>query len=236
MNSAIIVAAGMGKRMGPGMDKLFLEVCGRPVLAHTWTRFELASCIHEIVLVTRQGREPELEAMARTYGFTKPFRITPGGAERQDSVWLGLQAIDPAAQVVAIHDGARPCVPDWAIEEVVAMANTAGAAVVAQRVTDTIKESETGEVIDRTVDRSRLWSVQTPQAFQVPVIRRALRVVRERGLSVTDDTAACEWIGQPVRLVEVRGLNPKVTAPEDLLLIEVLLQRILPGGGSPTTV
>jgi 2-C-methyl-D-erythritol 4-phosphate cytidylyltransferase len=235
MNAVIIVAAGQGKRMGPGMDKLFLKVCGCPVLAHTWRRFERASCIHEIVLVTREGREPELVAMARTYGFAKPFRITLGGAERQDSVWNGLQAIDPATQVVAIHDGARPCIPEPVIEQVVHMAQVAGAAVVARRITDTIKESETGQVIDRTVDRSRLWSVQTPQAFQVPVIRRALQVVRERGLSVTDDTAACELIGQAVRLVEAPGLNPKVTAPEDLALIEVLL-RTLPGGGATATV
>jgi 2-C-methyl-D-erythritol 4-phosphate cytidylyltransferase len=235
MNSAIILAAGMGKRMGPGMDKLFLKVCGRPVLAHTWTRFERASCIHEIVLVTREGREPELEAIARTYGFAKPFRVTRGGAERQDSVWSGLQAIDPAAQVVAIHDGARPCIREGMIEQVVHVAQVAGAAVVARRITDTIKESQTGQVIDRTVDRSRLWSVQTPQAFQVPVIRRALQVVRERGLCVTDDTAACEWIGQAVCLVEAAGLNPKVTTPEDLVLVEVLL-RTLPEGGATATV
>jgi 2-C-methyl-D-erythritol 4-phosphate cytidylyltransferase len=236
MNSAILVAAGQGKRMGAGMDKLFLEVCGRPVIAHTWSRFDETPCIDEIVVVLREGLEPQFEALARGCRFTKPFRFTTGGVERQESVWRGLQALDPGAEIVAIHDGARPCIGVAAIEQVVRVAREAGAAVAARRITDTIKESEGGEVIDRTVDRSRLWSVQTPQAFQVAVIRRALNLVRERGLSVTDDTAACEWIGQAVRLVEVRELNPKVTIREDLDLVEVLLQRNLPGDGGPTNL
>jgi 2-C-methyl-D-erythritol 4-phosphate cytidylyltransferase len=238
MHSAIIVAAGRGKRMGSDTDKLFLEVCGRPVIAHTWSRFENAPCIHEIVLVIRPDRESEFQALARAYRFVKPFRLIAGGAERQDSVWNGLGALDPAAEIVAIHDGARPCTPLRAIDQVVGTARSVGAAVLARRVTDTIKESDGGEVIDRTLDRSRLWTVQTPQAFRVPVIRHALEVVRQRGLRVTDDTAACELINQMVRLVEVPGLNPKVTVQEDLVLVEALLRQgsswpeaIRPGNG-----
>jgi 2-C-methyl-D-erythritol 4-phosphate cytidylyltransferase len=236
MNSAIIVAAGQGKRMGPGVDKLFLNVCGRPVIAHTWAQFEASACINEIIFVIRNGLAPRFESMARDYGFTKPFRFTAGGAERQDSVWRGLQALHPAAEIVAIHDGARPCLPVAAIDQVVMRAVEHGAAVVARRVTDTIKESGAGGLIERTVDRSRLWAVQTPQAFQVAVIRRGLEAVRDRGLSVTDDTAACELIGQAVFLVELAALNPKVTVEEDLALVEVLLRRILPEGGSMTNL
>lgn len=236
MTSAILVAAGQGKRMGAGIDKLFLEVNGRPVIAHTWSRFEETPCIGEIIVVLREGLESQFEALARRCSFAKPFRLTIGGVERQESVWRGLQALHRDAEIVAIHDGARPCISVAGIERVVQVAREAGAAVAARRITDTIKESDGGEVIDRTVDRSRLWSVQTPQAFQVAVIRRALDLVRKRGLSITDDTAACELIGQVVRLVEVPELNPKVTIREDLALVEVLLRQNLPGSGGPTNL
>lgn len=225
MNSAIILAAGYGKRMGSGANKLFLEMAGRPVIAHAWSQFNRADCIDEIVLVIRNGLQERFERMATRYGFTKSFRFVHGGAERQDSVWNGLQSIPSGTQIVAIHDGARPCVPSSAIEHVVLAARSTGAAVAARRVTDTIKESDGAETIRRTVDRSHLWAVQTPQAFRLDVICMAMGAVRAKGLHVTDDTAACELIGQPVRLVEVLEPNPKVTVPGDLPLVELLLLR-----------
>jgi 2-C-methyl-D-erythritol 4-phosphate cytidylyltransferase len=226
MNSAIIVAAGKGARMGPGVDKLFLEVAGQPVVAHTWRRFDDARCIGEIILVVRDGQEKRFKELAAKFRFQKPFRIVTGGAERQDSVWNGLEALSPLAEVVAIHDAARPCVGGELIEATVKHAEESGAAVAAQPVTDTIKESSDGRLIERTLDRSRLWAVQTPQTFRVEVIRRALMEVRLRKLIFTDDTAACELIGQPVRLVSRVAPNPKVTVPGDLPLVEMLLQKI----------
>ena len=225
MTSAIIVAAGRGTRMGPDIDKLFLEVVGQPVIAHTWTRFDSAACIDEIILVVRAGMEPAFEEIADRLKLRKPHRFVAGGAERQDSVWNGLQALSAGADVVAIHDGARPCVSHAVIEETVRAARELGAAVAAQRVTDTIKQSDDGVRISKTIDRSQLWSVQTPQAFRVDVIRNAISAARERGLSLTDDTAACELIGQPVKLVESKQPNPKVTMPGDLAFIESLLRR-----------
>lgn len=224
MNSAVIVAAGRGTRMGPGIDKIFLEVAGRPVIAHTWAALDAAACIDEVVLVVRAGMEPAFMEIAGTLPLRKPFRLTVGGAERQDSVWNGLQGVSPNCEVVAIHDGARPCISAELIEATVGAARKSGAAVAAQRITDTLKESADGVSISRTVDRSRLWSVQTPQAFRVDVIRRAIATARERGLVLTDDTAACELIAQPVQLVEARQPNPKVTIPADLPFIESLLQ------------
>lgn len=224
MNSAVIVAAGQGKRMGPGVDKLFLEVAGRPVIAHTWARFEAAACVDEIVLVVRSRQEPTFEELASRFRFTKPHRFVAGGAERQDSVWNGLEALSPACELVAIHDGARPCVSANLIAATLQAAGEIGASVAAQRVTDTIKESTDGRVITGHPDRGRLWAVQTPQSFRVEVIRRALAEVRRRGLLVTDDTAACELIGQPVRLVESAEPNPKVTAPADLAFVELRLR------------
>src|SRR5437879_2781285 len=210
--------------MGPNVDKLFLEVAGRPVVAHTWARFNHAACIDEIVLVVRDTMQPAFAELAEQFHFKKTYRLVVGGKERQDSVWNGLQALDTGAEVVAIQDGARPCTTEKLIADTIQAAREAGAAVAAQRVTDTIKESDNGTLVARTVDRSRLWAVQTPQTFRVEVIRRALTAAREKGLRVTDDAAACELIGQPVRLVESDARNPKVTVPADLPYVELLLR------------
>ncbi|MSU57998.1 MAG: 2-C-methyl-D-erythritol 4-phosphate cytidylyltransferase [Pedosphaera sp.] len=224
MNSAIIVAAGKGTRMGPGVDKLFLEVAGRPVVAHTWQRFNDAPCIDELVIVVRDGMQSAFSEIAAQFKFTKPFRLVAGGVERQDSVWNGLEALSPQTEIVAIQDAARPCTSEELIAATIAAARETGAAVAGQPVTDTIKESDDGKTISRTVDRSRLWAMQTPQTFRVAVIRRAFAELRKRGLAVTDDTAACELIAQPVRLVAGDTPNPKVTVPGDLPYIAMLLR------------
>jgi 2-C-methyl-D-erythritol 4-phosphate cytidylyltransferase len=224
MISAIVVAAGKGARMGPNVDKLFLQVAGRPLIAHTWERFDRAACLDEIILVVRETMQPAFEDLANDYGFRKPYRLVAGGKERQDSVWNGLQALAAGAEIVAIQDGARPCTSEALLAATIDAAREVGAAVAARRMADTIKESDGGTLIARTVDRSRLWAVQTPQTFQVGIIRQALAAVRQRGLVVTDDTAACELIGQPVKLVESAAPNPKVTVPADLSYIESLLK------------
>lgn len=226
MVSAVIVAAGKGTRMGPGIDKLFLEVNGRPVVAHTWAAFEASPEIGEIVLVVRDGMQSAFAELAQQCGFRKPWRPVPGGKERQDSVWNGLESLSRAEEdIVAIQDAARPCTSAALIGATIQAARETGAAVAAQSVVDTVKESDDGRFVARTIDRSRIWTVQTPQTFKLGVIRRALSEVRNRGLLVTDDTAACELIGQPVRLVVSAGPNPKVTRPEDLPYIETLLQN-----------
>ena len=224
MNAAIIVAAGKGTRMGPNRDKLFLEVAGRPVVAHTWERFNAARCVDHIVVVVREGMGVAFEELARQFHFTNAYTIVIGGQQRQDSVWNGLQALPDSVQLVAIQDGARPCTSEALIASTFQAARETGAAVAAQAVTDTIKESDGGTVISRHLDRAKLWAVQTPQCFRVEIIRAALEEVRKRGLMVTDDTAACELIGQPVRLVSSSEPNPKVTLPSDLPYLELLLK------------
>ena len=224
MNAAIIVAAGQGTRMGANVDKLWLEVAGRPVIAHTWQTFNDAPCIDEIVLVVRDGMQPEFQALAHQFKFQKSFRLVPGGAERQDSVWNGLEALSAGVEIAVIQDAARPCTREELIAATIVAARETGAAVAAQPVTDTIKETADGHTISRTVDRSKLWSVQTPQTFRVEVIRRAIATARQKNLILTDDTAACELIGQPVRLVKSAAANPKVTVPADLPFVESLLR------------
>jgi len=211
--------------MGPNVDKLFLELHGSPVVAHTWRRLEQAADVDEIVVVMRNGLQDAFAEIAGNFQLKKPFRLVVGGAERQDSVWNGLGALSPDAEVVAIQDAARPCTSLALIAATIEAARQTGAAVAAQPVTDTIKESADGKRIDRTLDRSRLWAVQTPQCFRVEIIRRALAEARKRGLVLTDDTAACELIGQPVELVLSARPNPKVTRPEDLPFIEAVLKH-----------
>jgi len=223
--TAIIVAAGKGTRMGPEVDKLFMAVAGAPLIAHTWRRFDSSPAIDDLVLVVRPGLEQAFAELAGQFSFAKSYRLVPGGAERQDSVWHGLQAVSPATQLVVIQDGARPCTSEDLIQRSIQAAARCGAAVAAQRVTDTVKESADGLSITRTVDRSRLWAVQTPQTFRVEVLRAALQAVRAKGLHITDDTAACELIGQAVMLVEALSPNPKATSPSDLPLLELLLRR-----------
>ena len=226
MTSAIIVAAGKGTRMGANVDKLWLDVAGRPVLAHTWQRFNDSASIAEIILVVRDGMQPHFTELATKFNFQKKFRLVIGGAERQDSVWNGLAAVSPQSEIVTIQDAARPCTSEALIAATIQAARETGAAVAAHSVTDTIKETADGQTIARTVDRSKLWAVQTPQTFRVEVIRRAITAAQGKNLRLTDDTAACELIGQPVRLVNSDSPNPKVTVPGDLPFVESLLRRL----------
>jgi 2-C-methyl-D-erythritol 4-phosphate cytidylyltransferase len=222
MNAAILVAAGKGVRMGA--EKLWIEIAGRPVVAHTWKNFNDAKCVDEIILVVRAGTQEKFSELAAKFHFQKSFRIVVGGAERQDSVWNGLEALSPKTEIVAIQDAARPCTTEELIAATIEAARETGAAVAAQQVTDTVKESADGKTILRTHDRSKFWSVQTPQTFRVEIIRRAISAARQKKMIFTDDTAACELIGQPVRLVPSATPNPKVTVPGDLPFIEALLK------------
>jgi len=211
--------------MGANIDKLFLEAAGRPVVAHTWERFDKVNEVDQIVVVVREGMQAVFDELAEQCSFIKPYQLVAGGVERQDSVWNGLEALPHGTEIVAIQDGARPCTDGGLITATIAAARGVGAAVAAQPVTDTIKESADGKTVTRTLERGKLWAVQTPQVFRVEIIRRALTMVREKGLQVTDDTAACELIGQPVRLVAGTTPNPKVTVPSDLAYIELLLKQ-----------
>jgi 2-C-methyl-D-erythritol 4-phosphate cytidylyltransferase len=224
MDCAVIVAAGRGTRMGPGVDKLFLEVAGVPVVGHTWRRFDQHPEIHSVILVIRPDLESAFDELAVELSIRKPYVLVGGGKERQDSVWNGLAAVPTDCQVVAIQDGARPCTNPELITRCLEAARAMGASVAGQPATDTIKEADGQGMIAKHLDRTKLWTVQTPQCFQVEVIRRALQAVREQGLQITDDTAACDLIGQPVQMVAGTAPNPKVTLPSDLPYIELLLR------------
>ena len=228
--SIVIVAAGRGSRMGQG-DKLFMEVAGLPLVGHTWRRFDRFAGTAEIVIVTRGESRSLFENLAKRIAAAKPWRIVEGGTERQDSVWNGVNATDEASAVVAIQDGARPCTPLCSLGQAIDDAREMGAAVLAKRVSDTLKRGDGQEQILGTVDRENLWAVQTPQVFRREVILAALAKVRNEGLAITDDTAACEALGQAVKLIECDRPNPKATTPDDLPFIESLLAAEAAGEG-----
>ena len=208
--------------MGRG-DKMFLDIAGLPLLGHTWRRFDLLSEADEIILVTRDDVRPALEDLAKRINAQKPWQLVAGGVERQDSVWNGVNATTAESEIIAIQDGARPCTPLAAIQLALVTAREMGAAVLARRMADTLKRGDGEGQIVGTVDRENLWTVQTPQVFRREIILAALAKVRDEGLSITDDTAACEALGQSVKLVECDQPNPKATTPADLPYIESLL-------------
>ena len=223
MASAVIVAAGRGTRMGS--DKLFLEVGGLPVVGHAWKRFDAHPDIEEVVLVVRPDNRSAFEKLAVRLDLKQPYTLADGGVERQDSVLNGLQAVRADAGIVAIHDGARPCTDELTISDTIAAARKQGAAVAASAVVDTLKLADGDLNISRNIDRTHLWAAQTPQVFRREIILEAMNAVREQNATVTDDTAACELIGQAVVLVPSHALNPKVTTPADLPLVEFLLSQ-----------
>ena len=208
--------------MGRG-DKMFLDIAGLPLLGHTWRRFDLLSEADEIILVTRDDVRPALEDLAKRINAQKPWQLVAGGVERQDSVWNGVNATTAESEIIAIQDGARPCTPLAAIQLALVTDREMGAAVLSRRLADTLKRGDGEGQIVGTVDRENLWTVQTPQVFRRELILAALAKVRDEGLSITDDTAACEALGQSVKLVECDQPNPKATTPADLPYIESLL-------------
>ena len=219
--SAVIVAAGSSSRMGGG-DKLAMPLGDSTVIAHTLRAFQNCAEVTEIVLVLRKGAEKP--ALAGASGCDKLARIVHGGDTRTESAYAGVMACSPKAEIILIHDGARPLVTGQVIHNAVEGARKFGAAVPVVPVTDTIKVGKDG-FADATPDRSTLFAAQTPQAFRAELIKAALQDAVDKGLSLTDDCAAVEKLGMRVRLVEGDARNRKITLPSDLALAEALLKE-----------
>jgi 2-C-methyl-D-erythritol 4-phosphate cytidylyltransferase len=222
---ALIPAAGRGRRMGAERPKAFLLLGGVPLLARTLRQFEACPAIDEIwPLVPEDEVDFCTEEIVRSLGLQKIPRVLAGGAERQDSVYLGLKAAGPGADTVIIHDGARPFIPVPLIERAIEETRRRRAVVLAIPAGDTIKEVSPEGEIRRTLDRKGLWLIQTPQCFAFDLIRRAHEKAREEGFQGTDDAALVERLGVPVKVITGSRLNFKITTPEDLLLGEALLK------------
>lgn len=225
VNTAIIVAAGEGRRLEASRHKQFLDLCGEPVVVHTLRAFERCADIDEVILVLPADQCDEFASDLPAYRLGKVSRVVAGGPERQDSVWQGLRWVDVArTEIVVVHDGVRPLVRPEQISRVLAQARRWGAATLAIPVTDTVKEVDDFQV-KRTLDRGRLHLVQTPQAFRAEILVSAYRQALAEGRRATDDAALVEQCGVTVAVVEGSRENLKITWPEDLALAEFLLKR-----------
>ena len=214
--AAVIVAAGSSSRMG-GTNKILTVLEKLPVICRTVDAFDRCSLIDEIIVVTQKDLMEKVSRYLAAY--SKMRMVVAGGETRTDSVMAGLAAVSDKAQLVAVHDGARPLVTDEVIRAAVVKAKKFAAAAPAVRVKDTIKVSTDGAV-DATPDRSTLYAVQTPQVFD-----RDLQNAKTQGLAVTDDCSAVEALGMPVQLTDGDEENLKITTPLDLELAALILRR-----------
>jgi len=220
---AVIVAAGSASRM-QGIDKVLADLGGEPMIVRTVRAFQSCDAIREIVIVTREDLIEEIKT--RCTVFSKVKCITAGGADRPESVQKGLDMLSPKVRMVAVHDGARPLITDAVIDRTVRAAHTYGAAAPGVPVKDTVKVV-TGGVVKETPDRSRLQAIQTPQVFDLDLLKGALQKAKQDKASITDDCSAVERMGMSVKIVEGDERNIKVTTPMDLKIAAVLLEEML---------
>ena len=219
--SVVVAAAGSSTRM-EGQDKMFAELDEIPVLARTLMVLGSCRLVHEIVVVTRSELIGKVAQMCQDYPIAKVSKVIAGGSTRTHSVSNGVNACSQDAQVIAIHDGARPLVSLQILEDTIKKGIETGAAAPAVPMKDTVKEAERGLVVS-TPDRSRLFAVQTPQVFEASLIKAALQKASEEKAVLTDDCSAVERLGMRVCLTQGSYENIKITTPVDLILGEAIL-------------
>lgn len=225
--TAIVLAAGQGKRMGTEIQKQFLMLNGKPVLYYSLQCFQRTECIEDVILVTaRESVEYCRREIVEKYNLTKVTKIVPGGKERYDSVYEGLKACENTKHVF-IHDGARPFITPEILERAREAVISHGACVVGMPAKDTIKVADEHGFVDSTPDRRSIWMVQTPQVFDYNLILEAHNSIRKGAMEhITDDAMVVETATQnSVKLVQGSYENIKITTPEDLLIAEVFLKK-----------
>lgn len=221
--TVMLPAAGSGSRMGAGFNKLFLELSGKPILIHTLDVFEQDPNCSGMILSVKAEEKLQIEAMLDRFGITKVAALVEGGSERQQSVAACIGA-HQSGGIVLVHDAARPFIHRTVIRKLVEAAREKGAAIAGVQVKDTMKVATDG-IVEETVDRSRLWSIQTPQAFRYEILKEASEKAEAEGFLGTDESMIVERLGHPVRVVESTYDNVKMTTKEDLLFGEVLLKQ-----------
>ena len=220
--AAVVPAAGSSSRM-EGRDKLMERLGEQPVLVHTLRALDNCPLIQEIVVVTRQDLIVPFGQLCGDCAFSKVSKIVVGGETRAHSVLAGIREVRRDAELIAVHDGARPLVSQRVLEEVIRRGAEHGAAAPAVPVKDTIKRASDG-VVAATLERDTLFAVQTPQVFEASLLRAALEKAIADGAAITDDCSAVERLGMPVVLTSGSYENIKITTPEDLIMCQVLLQ------------
>ncbi|SHJ31598.1 2-C-methyl-D-erythritol 4-phosphate cytidylyltransferase [Lutispora thermophila] len=225
MNTAVIVAGGKGTRMNMGINKLYLDIKGKAILARTLDVFFASHSIDEVILVIGQGDEENFkEKVLNDINICKPFKLVTGGKERQDSVYNGISNMSKDSDIVVIHDGARPFITKNLVEESINQAKIYGAVTLGVPAKDTIKIVGEDRFIINTPDRSSLWLTQTPQTFATHIIVQAYEFCRSNGIMATDDAMLVEKTGYRVKMIEGSYDNIKITTPDDMILAELLLE------------
>lgn len=223
--SVIIAAAGNSTRYGTGKSKQFLLLEGVPVLIKSVQAFEQIDDVEEIIITARKQDFDVIEAFLKQYGIQKVKCIVEGGVTRQDSIWAAVKKVSEKADLIAVHDGARPLVSRETINGVIEKAAQEGAAACAVPVKDTIKIIDSSGKIVTTPDRASLRAVQTPQVFDFALYKKAIEKAVSEGKQYTDDCQLIESIGRPVYLTEGDYENIKITTPDDLLVAEKFLSE-----------
>ncbi|MEO4055292.1 2-C-methyl-D-erythritol 4-phosphate cytidylyltransferase [Solibacillus sp. CAU 1738] len=219
----VLPAAGSGKRMGAGQNKLFLKLLEKPILIHTLEVFEQDTNCTGIWLAVRPEERPLIEEMLTQYGITKVKGLPAGGEERQHSVHSCMKEMEQV-DIVLVHDAARPFITHDIIANLVQSAHDHGAAIAGVRAKDTMKKVRDG-IIEETVDRESLWMIQTPQAFRFKLIYEAEDVAEKVGFLGTDEAMLVERLGHAVHIVESSYENVKMTTKEDLVFGEAILRQ-----------
>jgi len=224
--AAIIPAAGEGRRMGGAVPKQFLQIGGREILARTLAVFEACVAIDDVwVVVAAEQCALCQSTIVERYGLRKVRGVVAGGTTRQESVWHGLQQVAQAVGLVVVHDGVRPFVTELLLQQTLDHANRFGAAIAAVPLKDTLKRVSAAGTVEATVPREHLWRVQTPQAFQHALLRRAFQHAWQQGLQATDEAGLIEALGNAVRIVPSYEHNVKITTPDDLVFCEMFLRE-----------
>lgn len=223
---AVIPAAGKGTRIGGGLPKQFIELAGKPVILHVLEYIQATSCIDCAVVAAGADSLREMSDLLSCHKLSKVIAIVEGGAERQDSVWKGLQRLaDADVEYVAVHDAVRPFIDDDLVSRVLNVAKLIGAAVPAVQPKETVKQTGPDLFVTDTLPREELWLVQTPQIFEFPLLYRAYQTAMMTGYYGTDDASLVEKIGGRVRVVPGDYDNIKITTPEDLDLANIICRR-----------
>jgi len=224
---AMVVAAGKGTRMGTSVYKQFLKLNDKEVIAHTLEKFQSCDGVDEIIIVTGKDTIPFMEKeVVEKYHFNKVIQVIAGGAQRQDSVYNGLCAVNHAADIIVVHDGVRPFVTKEDIQRTIEEALVSGACALGVRAKDTIKICAKDNIIVETPDRSTAWYIQTPQTFQVDILKSAFEQAKKDGFLGSDEAVLVERMAIPVRVVEGSYNNIKITTKEDLYIGEVFLKNL----------
>ena len=224
--TAIVAAAGMGKRMKMGINKQFLAIDGIPILAHTIKKIEKSKYIDFLLLIVKKTDMRYVEDIIGKYKINMKYKIVYGGKERQDSINNGLLNMPIQTDIVLTHDGARPFVSVDKIDEAIENVLDTGACVLANPVKDTIKVSTDGKLVDYTPNRNRLWQVQTPQVFKREILIKAYEQAYTEGYYGTDDCSLVEKTGVKVKLIYNSYDNIKITTREDLSIANILVKKV----------